>query len=106
MIVLAVYNAIALPMQIAFTVVQEYYDSHVAAEVVEYSVDIFFVADMVVMFFTSYIDVTDGETIRSPKVISKSYLAGGFPIDFISSTPILLRQIVNQTTVKGSDLNS
>ena len=63
-IMLAIYNAIALPVQIAFVAVEDYYDSHTSLEVLEIMVDCFFIADMVIMFFSSFIDVTNGETIR------------------------------------------
>ena len=73
-------------------------------EILEILVDIFFVLDMVVMFFSAYMDTVDGETIQSPKKIAKHYLNNGFVADFISSTPLFLRQIINATTEKGSSL--
>ena len=43
------------------------------------------------MFLTSYIDVTSGERIRSPKLIARNYLIGGFLTDFISTIPLVLK---------------
>ena len=90
-ILLAVYNAIALPLQIAFIEVQNTYDTTIGLEVLEILVDVFFILDMVVVFLSAYIDTADGETIQSPKKIARNYLKNGFWTDFISSTPLLLR---------------
>ena len=62
-IMLAVYNALALPLQIAFLEVQEYYDSTKGLEILEILVDVFFILDMAVIFLSAYIDTADGETI-------------------------------------------
>ena len=62
-IMLAVYNALALPLQIAFIEVQDYYDTTLSLEILEILVDVFFILDMVVIFFSAYIDTADGETI-------------------------------------------
>ena len=58
---------------------------------------------MVVVFLSSDIDTADGETIYSPKIIAKNYLSNGFFVDFISSSPLFLRFIIDNATVAGSD---
>ena len=103
-IMLAVYNAIALPLQIAFVEVQNQYDNTASLEVLEILVDVFFILDIFVVFLSAYIDTADGETVQSPKKIAKHYLGNGFWTDFISSTPLFLRLIINATTESGSDL--
>ena len=104
-ILLAIYNAIALPCEIAFAEVQEFYDTHTVLEVWEILVDCFFIMDMLIMFASSYVEKSSGETIRSPKKIAKNYIAGAFVVDFISSLPLFLRFIINSTTQEDSDLN-
>ena len=93
-IILACYNAIALPLQIAFNEIQEYYDQSRALEGLEISVDIIFLVDIILSFFQSYIDVLNGETYSQPNKICKNYCRKGFLFDFISTTPILLRSLV------------
>ena len=63
-IVLAIYNTLALPLLIAFAEAQKFYDEHIALDVLEISVDVFFFFDIIIMFNTAYIDVYAGETIR------------------------------------------
>ena len=74
----------------------------------ERAVDICFALDMIIMFFTSYIDTYDGETIRQLKRIAKYYISRGFLVDFISTTPLVLRPIIAKYTTgnvqKGLDL--
>ena len=60
---------------------------------------------MVINFLTEYVDTHLGFTIRSPKLIAKNYMTGGFVIDFISTTPLILKPIINAATKTGSNLN-
>ena len=101
-ILLAIYNAISLPMQIAFVAVTNLYDDSVALGWFERMVDIFFTIDIFVNFLSAYIDVLDGETIKQPKRIAKNYLRGGFIPDFISTTPLVLRPLIEGVTEKNS----
>lgn len=104
-ILLAIYNAIALPCEIAFAEVQDYYDEKTILKVWEILVDSFFILDIFIVFVSAYIDRGSGETIRSPKMIANHYMAGAFLIDFISSLPLFLRFIINGITEEDSDLN-
>ena len=90
-IVLAIYNAIALPFQIPFVAVQNFYDDSSGLQAFEIAVDILFAIDIVLSFFTSYIDVTNGETMRQPKIIAIHYIRNGFLVDFLSTTPLVLK---------------
>lgn len=105
-ILLAIYNAISLPMQIAFISVQNLYDQSTALNWFERMVDIFFAFDITVNFMTAYIDTHDGETFTSPKKIAKNYLCNGFILDFISTIPLVLRPLIDGVTEKDSNLNS
>ena len=97
-IILACYNAIALPLQIAFNEVQVHYDESDALQSFEKLVDGIFAVDIFLSFFQAYIDVILGETIRRPKLIAKHYFRQGFLVDFVSTLPLLLRSLV-----KGKD---
>jgi len=93
-IFLAIYNAFALPLQIAFKIVQDVYDESMSLQIFEIFVDFCFAVDIVLMFLQAYMDVVNGETISQPKMIAKNYMKSGFWPDFISTTPIVLKQIV------------
>ena len=81
---------------------QDYWDSHTVFEVWEILVDCFFIVDMLIVFLSEYIDTSNGETIRQPKMIAKHYRSNGFWVDFISSTPLFLRFIIDASTEEGS----
>lgn len=101
-ICLAIYNAVTLPLRLAFTQVEEEYQQRSSLNILETIVDVFFLCDMIGLFMTSYIDVVQGETIRQPKLIAKHYLKQGFLPDFISTLPLVLTPIVQSVTVEGS----
>jgi len=57
---------------------------------------------MIVLFFSAYIEISSGETVRQPKKIAINYLKGGFITDFISILPIILRPIIDNSYDKTS----
>ena len=90
MAVLALIFAVVFaPFRLAFDV-EDYCPS--AIWVVEALIDILFVLDLCQNFFTAvYItDAKTGDTYLSSRMvtIAKSYLAGWFWVDFVSSVPI------------------
>lgn len=78
---LIIYTSVETPYRIAF--VTE--NSFVKAE--DVIIDLFFVADMILVFFTPYFD-DKGNKIFSNSQISKNYLLSWFAIDLISVLPI------------------
>jgi hypothetical protein len=64
MIVLAIYNAISLPMKLAFHQIESFYDQSGAMEMLENVIDVLFCFDIIILFMTSFIDTRNGETIR------------------------------------------
>ena len=86
-IVIAVYNAVTLPLQISFPVVQEYFSGSNALLSIEWTIDFFFFVDIFIGFITSYQDVFTGDEIFAPRLIAKKYLKGEFLIDFLSTFP-------------------
>ena len=101
-ILLAIYNAIALPLQISFPAVESIYAENNSLKYFETSVDCFFALDIIIHFLTAYIDTTDGETIRSPKKIAQYYMKGGFFPDLISTLPLILKPLISSNTEEGS----
>ena len=61
---------------------------------------------MVFAFLSSYIDTNAGETIKKPSAIARNYLKNGFIFDFLSTTPIVLKPLINALTEVGSDQQS
>ena len=101
-ILLAIYNAIFLPMRTGFIQVDDLYEESMVLIVVEILVDCFFIIDMVLAFFTEYLDTTNGEKFRSPKKIAKNYIKSGFTFDLIATIPGFLRLIFNATMDQSS----
>lgn len=63
-----------------------------------------FGVDILLAFFSEYVDMAFGEKIRQPKKIAKRYLKGGFWIDFVSTLPLILKPLINRTFEKGSNI--
>ena len=65
MICLAIYNAVSLPLQIAFVAeVKKVYDDSNFLTALENTIDAFFLIDMCILFLSAYIDTRDGETVQ------------------------------------------
>ena len=50
-------------------------------------IDLFFLADIVITFLTTYIDDVTGDEIAIPKKIAINYLKGWFTIDLLATIP-------------------
>lgn len=51
---------------------------------------------------SAYIDTSAGETIKKPGAIALNYVKNGFLFDFLSTTPIFLKPLINAVTDPGS----
>lgn len=80
--ILAVYNTITLPVVVGFRP-----SSTMAFLVVNVIVDFIFLTDIVMNFYTSYIN-SDGDEITDRRKIIVNYLKGYFFIDFCAAFPI------------------
>ena len=61
---MAIYNAVMLPLQIAFVAeVKKVYDESSLLTALENIIDAFFLIDMCILFLSAYIDTSDGETV-------------------------------------------
>jgi len=61
-------------------------------------VDVIFIIDIVLGFFTTYFNTGSGDEIWSPKHIAKRYLIESFLIDFLSTLPVALGPMVEVAT--------
>lgn len=76
-------TAVILPFQIAFVE-----KPGTAWKIVNYTIDISFLIDMLLTFFTAINDPETNMLICDKKAIAKTYLSGWFIIDVISILPI------------------
>ena len=81
---LIMYNAILVPWEFSF---QRQEDNTLNG--VDYFVDVLFLADTVMCFFTSFVDSHGVEVLELPEIRSK-YLRGFFPIDVAALFPFEL----------------
>ena len=85
-IVLAIYQAITIPISIAFNP-DEFNSPQV--KLVNSLIDLVFVLDIIINFRTTYIDPINGEEILDPFLIAKKYLSDiRFVIDVLSTVPL------------------
>lgn len=84
---LAIWNALWTPLTIAFDQAQVLGEG-TAFFIIDLFVDTVFVADIVLGFMQSYVDVANGDEIFAPKKIASHYVfKGSFLIDFMSTFP-------------------
>lgn len=88
-----VYVATVMPFLISFVD-----ESPLILKICERSVDVLFIMDIFVNFFSAYKD--DGELITNNKQIAKNYLNGWFTFDFIASFPT--KEVLDAVFDKGS----
>jgi len=82
-ILAAILNSIILPFDIAFT---EDMEGYPFIEVLDNIMQYIFVADVILGFNTSYINVQTGDQVYGYKFIAKEYiLRGSFLIDILST---------------------
>jgi hypothetical protein len=84
-ICMAIYNCIALPLEIAIVPPFMVEDGHLARTNV--FIDLAFLLDVILSFRTSYINQMTGDEITTSKEITQNYLRGRFFVDFISTVP-------------------
>ena len=101
-VVLAVYNTISSPLQIAFNQAYRAFSYPKAGFFIELFVDIFFLVDMILGFLTNYIEESSGEIINSPWKIAKNYLRGRFLVDLLAIIPPVAIPIVSIFEINGT----
>ena len=83
-ILLAIYNAITLPMEVSFN---PPFLSRTIVKMVNVLIDFIFAIDILICFRTTYICSETGAEIIEGCKIAKNYLVGRFLIDLISTIP-------------------
>ena len=86
-IILAVYNCIAIPLNLTFA--QGW--SNIGVTILERIIDLFFIGDIFLNFRTTYVNPKKNLEITDPKRIAKTYMNSvRFPIDIVASIPFEL----------------
>ena len=93
---LAVYNCLWLPIEIAFEPAAA---KSIFMVLLNYFADLCFFIDIPITFRTSALNENGDET-TDPKVIAKLYLKGSFTIDFLSVVPL---DLLGKLLFRGSD---
>lgn len=81
---LAVWNSLSIPFFVAFHPSEE---KELYMWIINTVVDAFFITDLILNFFTTYIDKSTNAEIFDHKVIVKKYLKRDFWIDMVASIP-------------------
>lgn len=84
-IVFAIFNCFAIPFEIAFK--PEFMEESWFL-LLNYLIDLSFVADIIVAFKTTFYDLETGDEIFNSKRSAEMYLKTRFPIDLASTIPI------------------
>lgn len=82
LILLVIYTALSVPLEICFK-----YDQSVGFQVIDWLVDIFFLFDLILNFRTAYYNY-DGTFEIDPLMIRNRYVRSWFVIDLVASIPI------------------
>ncbi len=77
-----VYSVLVVPYRIGFSQTTTGF-----ATIFDWVVDIFFMLDMVLAFWTAFEDPMDDVLVAEPALIRKHYLRGWFTVDFLSTFP-------------------
>ena len=98
-IILVVYNCVSIPFEVAF---EQKFAEHVVLDILDFIIDAIFFIDLIINFFTTYVNSKTGREVYSLKQIALHYLSGRFWVDLLASVPfeLLLSPFVrNQDTL-------
>jgi len=83
-IVLTIWNVLHVPFDFAYST-----SDHIMMEILETTIDIIFVVDIIISFRTIYYSTRTSEKVLEPKRIALNYIKNGrFFIDLVSSIPV------------------
>jgi len=84
-ILLAIYQAITIPLELTFAF--DFFN-HYSSVTANSLIDLIFVTDILINFRTSYMDPNNGEEIIDWVIIASKYISSGqFLIDVLSTVP-------------------
>jgi hypothetical protein len=92
-IVLALYNCISIPLNVAFPSDKE---TEIGIQIFERIVDCLFAVDIVVTFRTTYVNsLTNTEVMDGKRIASNYFFSSRFWIDLMASIPFEMFYSVN-----------
>jgi hypothetical protein len=86
-IILVVYNCISIPFEVSFGAK---FSDHVVMTVMDYCIDTCFGLDILITFFTTYVNSKTGSEVTNNKKIAVKYVMGRFWVDLAASVPFEL----------------
>lgn len=86
-IILAIYDCFMIPVQISMGDILFGEQVHGGLNILSYLVDIIFCFDIVLNFFTTYINQKTGLEVTKHKEIAKEYLKSSFTADLLGAIP-------------------
>ena len=92
-ILCALTTAFFVPVEIAFDSIDRTFDGYWITHVLDITVDIIFLIDIVVGFLSEFTDTASGDQIRNPKRIAINYMQGTFFFDAVSSLPFVIEAL-------------
>lgn len=95
--ILAIYNCISIPFNVAFT-----YESTIYLDVFEHTLDALFATDVILNFRTSFVHPKTGLEVVAPGAIARNYVCSNrFWVDLLASIPFeIFFPGVNSSTLK------
>lgn len=100
-LLLVIYTAIEVPYNVAF-ILPMYKEVHLkdnALEIINLTVDILFIVDVLINFRTTYVQGRSAKVVCDPKKIAHHYLKTWFFVDFLSAIPFELFSLVSSKDV-------
>ena len=98
---LAVWNVFCIPYGLVF---DTGFSERVEVMVINLSIDVAFMVDVVLTFRTTYYSATTGDEVLNPNLIARNYLLGKFWIDVLTCIPSELVDIF--FTSKSQDVSA
>ena len=84
---------------VPFNVAFKTHDHTLQFMIADIIIELFFIADIVINFRTTYIDKKSGRIITQTKLIAMHYLKGWFIIDFLPALPFEALYFANYSWV-------
>lgn len=85
-ILLVIYNCISIPFDVSFGRLWD----HLVMDMIDSMIDIVFFLDIIITFFTTYLNQKTGRVVYSLKKIATNYLLSRFWVDLAASVPFEL----------------
>jgi hypothetical protein len=102
-IILAIYNSVTFPLQTAFPSFAAYFAIPEGGKpgpmyFIDITVDAIYVIDIILIFFTSYMDTRLGDEIHKPSLIAMNYITDGLIWDVLPVVPVISSFFLSDTS--------